>query len=105
MLNFLRDVIQKHLRRIGYRNVTREAAFKAAHKARGSYECATCKNLFKRNDVHGDHIEPVIEPHMGFIDWNTYIARLFEGQIQVLCKGCHKAKTKAENTIRWEQVE
>lgn len=88
------------LRRIGYRNVTRAEAFKRAHKARGVYECELCHAQVKRQDLHGDHIEPVIEPEVGFVDFNTYINRLFLGKIQAICKPCHKAKSKAENEIR-----
>lgn len=49
-----------------------------------------------------DHIEPVIDPNVGFIDWNTYMDRLFceEDGLQALCKDCHKIKTKEENNIR-----
>lgn len=101
----LRYIIIAHLRRIGYRNIHRAAAFAAARIARGQYQCANCKLLWKREDCHGDHIDPVIAPSTGFIDWNTYIQRLFYTKIQVLCKTCHKAKTKEENSRRWEIVE
>lgn len=105
MFDRLHGIIINHLRRIGYRNVTRTQAFKEAHVARGSYKCNTCQLDFKRSEVHGDHVDPVIDPVAGFVDWNNYITRLFYGQIQVLCKGCHKTKTKAENKVRWEEVE
>ncbi len=100
----LHYIIIAHLRRIGYRNIYRNEAFTAARVARGQYRCAKCLSLFKREEMHGDHISPVIEPSTGFVDWNRYIERLFYGPIQVLCKTCHKAKTKEENSRRWEIV-
>lgn len=66
------------------------------------YKCNVCGNNFDRRDTHMDHINPVIDPEVGFVDWNTYIARLFvepEGY-QCICVGCHKEKTEKENKTR-----
>jgi 5-methylcytosine-specific restriction endonuclease McrA len=100
----LKQIIIAHLRRIGYRNTTRRDVFEASHKARGKYECANCKQHYKRTEVHGDHIEPVIDPTLGWVSWDSYIHRLFYGQLQVLCITCHKDKTKRENRVRWEEI-
>lgn len=89
-----------HLRRVGYLNVTYKEAMAGAHRERGQWECCQCKGLFKRTDLHGDHIKAVVDESVGFIDWNTYIARLFLGQIQPLCITCHKAKSERENSVR-----
>lgn len=89
-----------HLRRIGYMNITYKTAMESAHRERGQWECCKCKGLFKRPDLHGDHIDPVIDAEKGFVDWNTYIERLFLGQIQPLCKQCHKEKSEIENNVR-----
>ena len=89
------------LRRIGYANITYKPAMQAANVERGKWRCAGCGGLFKRSELHGDHIDPVIDPNIGFVDWNTYMERLFLGEIQPLCKeNCHKEKTRAENAIR-----
>lgn len=96
----LRQKIINHLRRIGYLNQTYKSAMEAAHRERGEWECAGCKKTFKRSEIHGDHIEPVINPDDGFVDWNTYLERLFLGQIQPLCKQCHNEKTRGENSVR-----
>jgi len=96
----LRAKIIAHLRRIGYLNVTYKEAMAGAHAARGQWSCASCKGSFKRTEIHGDHIEPVIDPETGFTDWNSYIERLFLGQIQSLCITCHKAKSERENNVR-----
>jgi hypothetical protein len=48
-----------------------------------------------------DHIDPVIDPAVGFVSWDTVIERLFcevEG-FQVLCWACHHAKTNEERAI------
>ncbi len=100
MMLALRNIIIAHLRRIGYRNVNRPQVEADARKARGSYECAKCLQLFKRNEIHLDHIEPVVDPEEGFTDWDTYITRLFLGKLQPLCLTCHYEKSKNENVIR-----
>tara|TARA_B100000768_G_scaffold180480_1_gene200579 strand:+ start:893 stop:1267 length:375 start_codon:yes stop_codon:yes gene_type:complete len=85
-----------------------------ARVSRGLYECAECHtigaatlppkegNKRRRNNAAVDHINPVVEPEVGFVDWNTYIERMFleaEGY-QVLCDNCHSAKTAEERTRR-----
>lgn len=65
------------------------------------YQCAHCKEFFKDKDIAVDHIEPVNDPEVGFVDFNTYVERLFcpVENLQVLCKSCHKKKS-AEETKR-----
>lgn len=62
------------------------------------YTCAACKKEFTSKDVQVDHISPVVDPDVGYVDWNTFIARLFcpKENLQVLCTVCHKRKTKDE---------
>ncbi len=65
------------------------------------YRCASCGNSFPMKQVKADHIIPVTGPE-GFVDWNTFINRLFvevDG-FQTLCEGCHDKKTKSENDER-----
>ena len=66
------------------------------------YVCNTCKSEFTSKDVEVDHISQVIDPGTGFIDWNTFIDRLFcpKENLQVVCKECHKKKSKLENEER-----
>jgi 5-methylcytosine-specific restriction endonuclease McrA len=100
----LRQKIQKHLRRIGYYNVTYATAMKSAHQGFGlGWKCCKCGTIGKREDLHGDHIEAVDDPTSGFVDWNSYMSRLFLGQIQPLCKTCHKEKSAQETKIRAER--
>ena len=71
-------------------------------KYKTMYRCASCQETFDIKDTHMDHKEPVIDVQTGFIDWNTYISRLFvdvDGY-QCLCSGCHQIKTSLENEMR-----
>lgn len=68
------------------------------------YRCASCKGEFPSSEVQVDHIIPVISPVEGFIDWNTYIDRLFcdKDNLQVLCTECHDKKTATERITKNE---
>lgn len=83
------------------------------------YRCAICggigpptlppkegnKNRIK--NIVADHIDPVVDPSVGFVDWNTFIARLFvevDG-FQAVCNSCHTVKTQEENQMRRETRE
>lgn len=65
------------------------------------YRCACCGQDFPQKQIKADHIVPVVGPE-GFIDWNTFVARLYvEVQgFQAVCEGCHKEKTNAERNAR-----
>ena len=65
--------------------------------------CACCKKKSKK--LFADHKLPVVDTRTGFVDWNTYIYRMFEGELQALCKKCHKIKSKEENRQRRETKE
>lgn len=80
----------------------RKLAIQAARIERGVYKCASCDGRFGPKEIQLDHKIPVIDEEIGFVDWNTYIDRLFceEENFQVLCKPCHEAKTFLEQEIR-----
>src|SRR6478735_5109605 len=65
------------------------------------YHCNNCNNRFPAKCVVVDHIEPVV-PVSGFNSWDEVISRMFcpASGLQVLCKPCHKIKTKEENDLR-----
>lgn len=66
------------------------------------YRCAICLGEFPAKEVVVDHIDPCVSPTEGFIDWNTYIERMFcpEENFQVVCENCHtNYKTKSEKEI------
>lgn len=66
------------------------------------YVCAACLGFFDIKETHMDHINPVIDPNIGFVDWNTYIERLFVDKdgYQTLCIPCHTKKTNDEDDNR-----
>ena len=79
----------------------------AARVTRGVYLCATCnkkvpasiKDGRKRvKNVVVDHIEPIIDPTVGFTTWDECIERMFceADNLQVMCKACHDIKSFEE---------
>lgn len=66
------------------------------------HRCEDCKGLFAQGDMKADHIEPVIDPRVGFVDWNTYIDRMFleADGYAARCETCHAKKTAEENELR-----
>lgn len=88
-----------------------------ARVSRGLYKCDGCGKIVsatlppppgkKRRikNIVADHIEPVVDPRVGFVDWNTYIARMFverEGY-QALCHDCHTKKSEKERELAKER--
>ena len=75
---------------------------KASGKLANHYKCANCKKLFTTTNVQEDHINPIVDPVVGFVSWDSFVERLFcpAENLQVLCKPCHEIKTQAERKIR-----
>ena len=65
------------------------------------YRCAGCKEEFPAKGVQVNHIQPVVGDS-GFIDWNTYIERMFcpVEKLNVLCSSCHDGATQQEKEKR-----
>lgn len=77
-------------------------AAKRPYKGQGKqqkweYQCAECRKWHKQKDVSVDHIVPA-GALSSFDDIAGFVQRLFVGPegLQVLCAGCHTAKTKEE---------
>jgi hypothetical protein len=70
------------------------------------YICANCSKTYAGNKVAVDHIYPVIPLHLTVhdLDYNEMVKRIFcdKSNLQVLCEGCHKDKTRSERIIRNE---
>jgi len=72
--------------------------------------CNICKQCFPMKETQVDHVLPVVPvsgwskiesgPLKGKFDFNPIIYNLLEGVLQILCKICHKAKSKLENAER-----
>lgn len=90
------------LRRAFFRYWERTKALQAARVDRGLYMCATCKKVDKILGHRIDHIDPVVDPKVGFVNWDVYIARLFcpASNLQLLCGACHDLKTDKERQER-----
>lgn len=79
---------------------------KTVNKATGRlaehYKCAVCLSSFPAKEVQVDHVDPVVSTKKGFIDWDTYIKRMFvaKDKLQVLCKSCHLLKSNEERKQR-----
>lgn len=66
------------------------------------YQCNLCNEWVGSTKIAVDHIEPVISVDEGFIDFNTFIERLFcdADNLQPICETCHRLKTNAERIAR-----
>ncbi len=62
------------------------------------YLCAVCKEQFKIKEVQVDHINPVGSQPMSLEAIQQWVSNLFcsYNNLQVLCKLCHKQKTKVD---------
>lgn len=74
-----------------------------------TWRCNGCQGLFGRKEVSVDHISPVAlntvqqkEGDVLWVDWNAYMSAVFcdESNLQVLCTGCHKAKSASERKVQ-----
>ena len=89
------------------------SCMREANVSRGIYLCADCKEEVpltvkdgrKRiKNVFVDHINPIIDPAVGFTTWDECIQRMFceKDNLQVLCKSCHDDKSIKERAIAAE---
>jgi len=87
-----------------------------ARVERGVYLCAECKQLGpatvvveglrgRKNNAIVDHIDPVIDPKVGFTTWDSFIGGLFceIDNLQIICRACHLVKTAEETAIAAER--
>lgn len=97
-----KQFVINNLRRASYRWPAKNQCKTAAKVGYNQYKCNICNNIFPNKDVRVDHKIPVVCPIAGYIDYNTYIDRLFCGveNLQVLCTTCHDLKSYNEKQIR-----
>lgn len=87
--------IRSALRKIWlYSPQRKEALNKAKVRGMPLYICAHCKKTRLKEQVHVDHILACGVSAMGNFD--VFISRLFEGELQVLCVDCHEVKSKLD---------
>lgn len=102
-----RSFIKGNLRRASMKWAPISQALGLARAKRGFYTCAGCKQLVpasakvgktRKKNVHVDHINPIIDPDVGWVSWDSTIERMFceVENLQVLCTECHDVKTNEE---------
>ncbi len=106
--------IRSGLRQMTLRWAPFQTAEKAATTKRGFRRCAKCGEEVpvtvleggrRVKNVHKDHRVPVVDPHVGFTNWDDYITRLFceADGIDILCRACHTEVTNEEKAIAKER--
>ena len=97
----LKSLIISALRKIFFYSPLRREALERA-KVGDLYKCAITGKKYPINMVTVDHTDPVVDPKKGWVDWDTFINRLFCSveNLQVVNKDEHKKKTKKENQER-----
>lgn len=109
-----RSFIKGNLRRATQKWAPIHECVKNAKEGRNEYRCACCGELVpstvkvdgKRvKNIHVDHINPVIDPSVGFTTWDEVIENLFSelDNLQLLCTACHDIKTNQEKQIAKER--
>jgi len=98
----VKPLVISSLRSTSIRWGPRNEALKLARKERGIYCCEECKEEFKRKEIVIDHTDPVIDPSIGWVNWDTFINRLFcpVENFQALCRSCHSIKSDIEADLR-----
>lgn len=94
----IRDVLFKVRREVPKYNKDGSRSKKDAVQ----YRCGVCQSYVGSTKVSVDHISPVVSVSEGFVDFNTFISRLFcdASNLQVICDSCHNTKTQAERIAR-----
>lgn len=106
--SFLVSLIRSGMRRYPAKYQALDKAYigtklnKATNRKAKHWECNKCKGHFPQKQINVDHIEPVVDPQVGFVNWDTFINRMFcsPDNLQVLCLDCHKVKTQQEQKAK-----
>ncbi len=111
--NLKNRIVQQMRRLFFYSPIRREALEKVKTIKNGKtlFKCAVTNKLFPITDVAVDHIEPCVNPKDGFVNWDTFINRLFcvtkwlplewdSSLLQVISKVEHAKKTAEERKKR-----
>jgi 5-methylcytosine-specific restriction endonuclease McrA len=87
-----------------------------ARVARGVYLCAVCKqhvpssivvNGKRVKNIQIDHVDPIVDPRVGFTTWDDFIFRLFceEDNLAATCSACHSKKSQQERELSKQRKE
>ncbi len=105
-----KSFIKNNLRRATMKWAPINEALGLARTRRGFYKCAGCgeevpasvkEGRTRKKNVHVDHIEPIVDPAVGWTTWDDCIDRMFceLDNLQVLCTTCHNEKCNEEKAI------
>lgn len=108
---FIKSLLRKGTQRWGPKN----EVVKEARVDKGVYHCKGCDtnvpvtvkvNGKRIRNVFVDHIDPIIDPEVGFVSWDEYIEQMFceKDNLQMLCLECHSKKTAEERKISTERA-
>jgi hypothetical protein len=91
--------LRSAIRLIWSRSAERRAVIKAALHGTKEFECPICGQSYPDWAGEVDH-----EPPLGSLDnWRyvvTFIDRMFYGPQRLICKSCHREKTKRQRKKR-----
>lgn len=101
---FYEGLIRNALRKIFFQSEIRRNVFKKEKDADGFFQCYICglSTPFEWQ-FQVEHVEPVVDPGEGFVNWQVFIDRLLfcpEDNLKLACRPCHKDKTDEENARR-----
>ena len=103
-----KSFIQRNLRSATRKWKPISDCLKRARIARGLYRCEGCNSEVTATVVNDngkrvkgivvDHIKPIVDPDLGFTNWDDYINGMFceADNLQALCHKCHDSKTQQE---------
>ena len=108
--------IKNNLRQASRKWAPINDCLKKARIKKGWYKCEGCGaevpttireegSRTRVKNVFVDHIEPIIDPEVGFTTWDDCIERMFceLDNLQLLCKTCHDEKTAEEKRVASER--
>lgn len=96
----MKKKIKKEWKPDGYLKSAIRKIWRWSPQRRECLKSAYCYYCKRKRKLLADHKIPVVDPERGFFDWNTYIDRMFNGELQPLCKDCHNEKSRGENARR-----
>lgn len=109
-----KSFIQSLLRQGTRKWAPKTEVLKRAKVSRGMYKCEGCEAVVaptykdgrrRKPNIFVDHIKPVVDPSIGFTNWDDYIESMFceMDNLQVLCKDCHDKKSAEEREVAKER--
>lgn len=89
-------------RKLAKRKVQVGLTLKGKPKYKTFWECEMCGKMCGKGESQMDHRLPVVDPSIGWVNYDTFIDRLFceAKNYSCLCIDCHTKKSKKENELR-----